>query len=225
MRQNHIQKPKVRPKPRYGPSIGSGMEASVKPLLDNPRRVHKVFSLDWISKNYSMGGHLRWISREAFSITDVPIKDVQPRRRARRGIHTIPASQWERLTFLLATHSKNVISAAKKLKIPVPEVFKPVAVEGKSGHFWVIEQTNLEKEGAVVIPASNVDNFPFDSGAIKNEIITQLWKDKRKLEQAGYFEDPRHRQFGGWMLRIDKLGNKWERFLVDGSNFKFVPKE
>lgn len=204
----------------YGPPIGSGYEGRVYPLRNNPRLVHKVFDLEFAQRNYAMGGKLRWISRSAYSPVEVTAKDTQP---PRKRFNTIPADQWEKLTLILATHSRFVVKKAKSLGIPVPRVIRPVCVKGNSGHFWAVEMSNLGRKGTIVFSANELDVL---SKRIVIENLSwvkgQLENDRERLAALGFHEH-RHAAFAGWFIRYNPKTRLAERFLVDGTNFSYNP--
>ncbi len=209
------------PKPRYGKAFASGLEAIIRPVIGQRGTVHKIFFPDWITRKYLMGGRLSWISRQAFSPVMAEIRDVQPPPRGRHGFQTLPAEQWKKITFILATHTVYVLKAARKLGIPTPNVFRQVCVMGKTGLFWVVEMSDLRKKGAVIVSGDELEEFHKEKkianfGQLKKQILA----DERKMARAGFHHDFSHRRFGQWVVRIDKKTRIGERFIVDATNFR-----
>jgi len=211
------------PKPNYGEPISGGMESTIYPVPSGQGLVHKVFTSGWISRKYIMGGKLGWITRKAHSM-GVEIKDVQPPKYGRFGFTRLSPKLWSKITFILTGHSVDVMQTAKKLEIPVPEIFRQVAVEGKQGNYFVLEMSDLRKEGTMLVPGHRLYEHHRETPIANfRELTNAIFSDKRKLREAGFVEDIGvHDKFGGFIIRIDKETGKGERFLADASNFIFV---
>ncbi len=215
--------------PAYGEElIGAGMESVIRPIAGK-RLVHKVFKPGWITRNYAMGGRLRWISRKAFSLA-LAIRDPQPPKKGRHGFSRLPPEQWEKITLLLANHSVDVLRTAKELSIPVPKTFRCVCVRGRSGKYWVLEMTNLRKRGTALFDADTLEIMHRkkpDANPAKNyaELRKAIEEDSRKLARKGFFEDKSHIKYGSWLIRVNRRTGIGERFLVDATNFRAYYKK
>jgi len=214
----------LRKKPQYGASIGSGVESVVRPVLNRKEKVvHKVFRLPWISQHYYMGGNINYISRLAHTYT-IPIRDMQPPKKGRRGLQTVPREHWEKISFLLAAHSANVAAEVKRLGIKTPKVFRPVSVKGESGHFWVVEMSDLRRKDRVLVegPAiydihKTIPNLP---PSVQREIAQKMSLLESQITSSGFAYDDRHKRYGSWLVSINPKTNAYELIFTDATNWR-----
>ena len=214
----------LRKQPVYGKSIGGGMEGTIVPVLNRSEKVvHKIFHLPWISQRYYMTGNINYISRLAHSLTE-PIRDVQPPKHGKMGLGTVEPKHWEKISFLLSTHSANMASEVKKLGADIPKVFRPVAVKGKSGHFWAIEMSDLRRRGKVLVNGESIQKYGSMPLEIRTRIIERMKALEERIISIGYRYDYRHPKFGSWIVRFDPRTRKYEIFFSDPTNWAYMDR-
>jgi len=214
----------IRPKYEKEPS-GSGMEATIRKVAGH-QLVHKVFHPGWIERHYPMKGRLRWITQLYRSIATVNAKEVDLTHHKRFGAKSFPHNDWEKMTFILANHSVEVLKAARALGIPTPRSFKAVCVKGEGkGYFWVVEMTDLKKPRTQIIPGDRFKEVNFNSmfGNYQKLLHAMDNYESRLAAKNIVYNNDQHKPGGAWIVQIDEKTGFGKLFLVDATNFFIKP--
>lgn len=212
-------------RPEYGSPIGGGMEATIFPLAGTGL-VHKVYKSPWVTRNYLMGGSLKWISEKAFSLIrdSLNVRDAQPPKIGRHGFAIVPPKEWEKITLIFVNHSMDVVRTARSLGIPTLKKFRPAFIRRKNGGFWVLEMEDLRKNNAEVIAGNELADFNGKTPVANfSELMDSMKENEEKLFKKGFHYDDKHRFHGGWLIRINRETRRGEIFLFDATNFIYNP--